>query len=131
MREPQKVVIHFLDGRLLRGYGKFFFRGQDSVRVVDLRRRSVRVALEEVKAVFFVRRLRGRRDYHEAKRFTGRSPRFGRKVEILFKDGEVLRGRALDYKPEDSGFYLKPSDPDSNNEMVFVPVTALRRVKVK
>ena len=130
MREPQKIVIHFLDGRLLRGYGKFFFRGQQSVRVLDLRRRPVRVRLQEVKAVFFVRRLRGRKDYHEDKRFTLRSPRFGRKVAIRFKDGEVLRGRALDYKPEDKGFYLQPSDPKSNNEMVFVPITALRRVQV-
>ncbi len=130
MREPQKIVIHFLDGRLLRGYGKFFFRGQQSVRVLDLRRRPVRVRLQEVKAVFFVRRLRGRKDYHEGKRFTLRSPRFGRKVAIRFKDGEVLRGRALDYRPEDKGFYLQPSDPKSNNEMVFVPITALRRVQV-
>ncbi|MCI0465381.1 MAG: hypothetical protein L0Z62_51330 [Gemmataceae bacterium] len=131
MRQPQRVVIHYLDGRLLRGYSKFFFRGQDSVRVLDLRRRTVRVPLGEIKAVFFVRRLRGRTDYHEAKRFTTASPRFGRKVEIRFRDGEVLRGRALDYRPEESGFYLKPSDPQSNNEMVFVPVSALRRVKVE
>ena len=130
MREPQKVVVHFLDGRLLRGYGKFFFRGQDMIRLLDLKRRTVRILLEEVKAVFFVRRLRGRKDYHEAKRFSSASPKFGRKVEIVFRDGEVIKGRALDYKPEDRGFYLKPSDPKSNNEMVFVPLTALRRVKV-
>jgi len=130
MREPQKIVIHYLDGRLLRGYGKFFFSGQDSLRILDLKRRPVRVPLAEVKAVFFVRKLRGRRDYHETKRFSSRSPMFGRKVEIRFRDGEVLRGRALDYRPEDRGFYLKPSDPGSNNEMVFVPVTALKRVKV-
>lgn len=131
MRQTQKVVIHYLDGRLLRGYSKFFFHGQSHVRIQNLRRRTVRVPLEEVKAVFFVRRLRGRRDYHEEKRFTTGSPRFGRRVEIRFRDGEVLRGRALDYRPEDSGFYLKPSDPESNNEMVFVPLTALRRVKVQ
>lgn len=130
MREPQKVVVHYLDGRLLRGYTRFFFRGQEIIRILDLRRRAVRVPLGEIKAVFFVRRLRGRKDYHEAKRFTTRSPRFGRRVEIVFRDGEVLRGRALDYRPEESGFYLKPSDPESNNEMVFVPLTALRRVKV-
>jgi hypothetical protein len=130
MRAPHKVVVHFLDGRLLRGYTRFFFRGQESIRLVDLRRRAVRVPLGEIKAVFFVRRLRGRKDYHEAKRFTPRSPRFGHRVEIVFRDGEVLRGRALNYRPEENGFYLKPSDPESNNEMVFVPLSALRRVKV-
>ncbi|MEE9219350.1 MAG: hypothetical protein V3U98_09830 [Acidobacteriota bacterium] len=131
MRKTQKVVIHYLDGRLLRGRSKFFFRGQENVRVVNLRGRTVCVPLEEVKAIFFVQRLRGRKDYHEIKRFTAASPQFGRQIEIQFLDGEVLKGRTLDYKPEERGFYLKPSDPASNNEMVFVPLTALKRIKVK
>jgi hypothetical protein len=125
------VVVHYLDGRLLRGHSKFFFRGQNTVRVVDLRRRIVRVPLNEVKAIFFVRRLKGRKDYHEKKSFTSSSPRFGRKVEVQFLDGEVLRGSSLDYRTDEQGFYLKPSDPESNNEMVFIPLAALKRVRVK
>ncbi len=131
MRQSQKIVVHYLDGRLLRGRSKFFFRGQETVRVVNLRGRTVRIPLNEVKAIFFVRKLRGRQDYHEKKRFTPTSPRFGRKVEVQFQDGEVLRGSSLDYRPDEKGFYLKPSDPDSNNEMVFIPLSALKRLKVK
>ena len=131
MRQPQKIVVHYLDGRLLRGRSKFFFRGQETVRVVNLRGRTVRVPLSEVKAIFFLRRLRGRQDYHEKKRFTSSSPRFGRRVQVKFLDGEVLRGSSLDYRPDEKGFYLKPSDPASNNDMVFIPLPALKGIKVK
>ena len=50
----------------------------------------------------------------------------GRKVEVAFVDGEILQGSVLGYNPNDSGFFLFPSDPKSNNHRVFVVNSALK-----
>lgn len=44
----------------------------------------------------------------------------GRRVEITFKDKEVMIGSVLDYDPKRPGFFLFPTDPYSNNLKVFV-----------
>lgn len=86
--------------------------------------------LSSVKAVFFVRSFTGDRNRREKKRFTTESPRFGDMVRVTFLDGELLVGRSIGYKPEDRGFYVKPADSESNNEMIYVPQTSVREVSV-
>ena len=88
------------------------------------------IDLNRVKAVFFVKRFEGDPDYGERKEFSDDSPTFGQKIRIVFVDGEVLLGRAMGYRPEEKGFYFKPADPRSNNDVVFVPVGALQEVLI-
>jgi hypothetical protein len=40
--------------------------------------------------------------------------------EIARKDGEILQGSVLGYSPKESGFFLFPVDPKSNNMKAFV-----------
>jgi hypothetical protein len=129
MRTPQKVVIHNLDKSLRRGHAHFFFHMQDRMEMTDLDGARQEVDLRQVKAVFFVKRFEGDPDYPERQEFGNDSPVFGQKIRVVFTDGETLLGRAMGYRPEEKGFFLKPADPRSNNEMIFVPVTALREVR--
>ena len=81
-------------------------------------------------SVFFVRSFTGDRKRLEKREFGPGSPSFGQSVRVTFLDGEVILGRSMNYRPEDRGFFLKPADPSSNNEMVFVPQSSLRDVAV-
>jgi len=44
----------------------------------------------------------------------------GKKIKVLFKDGETLVGYTQGYTPNRDIFIVFPADPDSNNEKVFV-----------
>ena len=98
--------------------------------MTDLDGNRKKIDLTRVKAVFFVKQFEGDPGYGERKEFADDSPTFGQRIQIVFIDGEILLGRAMGYRPEEKGFYFKPADPRSNNEVVFVPVSALKEVKI-
>jgi hypothetical protein len=82
-----------------------------------------------LKAVFFVRDFAGNPMHEERKEYKeGEKPQ-GRKVEVMFKDGEVLVGTTLGYDPSRPGFFIFPADPKSNNVRVFVVSTAVKKVR--
>jgi hypothetical protein len=130
VREPQKVVIHFMDHTLLKGHARFFFHHQMQMLMQTLEGEERLVPFAEVKAVFFVRSFTGDRKRREKKDYGPGSPRFGESVRVTFLDGETLNGRAVGYRPEDRGFYFKPADPESNNEIVYIPQASVKEVVV-
>ena len=130
MRKLQKVVVHYMDKTLVRGHAHFFFHVQNQAEMTDLDGNKVDIDLSRVKAVFFVKEFGGNPEYGEQMEFKNGSPTFGQKIQIVFVDGEILLGRAMGYRPEEKGFYFKPADPRSNNEVIFVPVGALKEVKI-
>ena len=44
----------------------------------------------------------------------------GRKIEVIFRDGETILGKTEGYNPPKLGFFMVPGDPASNNIRVFV-----------
>ena len=130
MRKPQKVVVHHLDKTLKRGHARFFFHIQDVMEMTDLEGNNHHIDLSTVKAIFFVKDFDGDPSYGERKEFKGDSPVFGQRIEFTFIDGEMMLGRAMGYRPEEKGFFFKSADPKSNNEVIFVPVSALKQVQV-
>jgi hypothetical protein len=75
-----------------------------------------------VKALFFVKSFEGRTDYTELK-FFDRNPQIeGLWVKIRFHDGETTEGIVHNSLPfvKDSGFFLRPPDPESNNRVLYV-----------
>ncbi len=85
--------------------------------------------MKDLKALFFVRDFQGNPDYDERKEFDPKGQISGRKVEVVFLDGEVLVGTTLGYEPKRSGFFLHPIDPKSNNIRVFVVCEAVHNVR--
>ena len=128
--EPAKVVIRFADGRILKGYTNDFFPKKPAFHVGrGPSERGSQVAVDDLKAIFFVRDFEGDPDYVDRKEFTGQQSRFGKKMEITYYDGEVAVGSVLGYDPQRAGFFMVPSDDNSNNLKVFVVSAAVKHIR--
>ncbi len=53
----------------------------------------------------------------------------GRKIRVLFVDGETVVGYTLSYSPDRSGFFMTPADLQGNNERIFVVKSATEKVE--
>ena len=130
--EPLKVVARYIDGRIIKGFSQDFFPNKDRFHVSPADKSSdegVEVFFKSLKAVFFVRDFAGDAQYHERKEYTQGDKPSGRKIEVTFKDGEVLVGTTMGYDPNRPGFFLFPADPKSNNIRVFAVTTAVKKVR--
>jgi hypothetical protein len=80
------------------------------------------ISVEEIKAVFYVNSFEGD-SKHEILNFHSRAPIVhGIWMRLQFRDGEVMEGivyNSIRYLV-DPGFFLLPTDPDSNNRLVYV-----------
>ena len=126
---PNRIVARFADGRMVKGTTQDFAPGKDVFHVIGSEggAQPVRIEIEDLKAVFFVKSLIGNPNYAEVKEFRG-GPLAGRKVQVTFSDGEVLVGSTQAYEPESAGFFMVPADPRSNNDRVFVVARAVQAV---
>jgi hypothetical protein len=125
---PNRIVARFADGRMLKGTTQDFAPAKDSFHVIGSEggARPVKVVVSELKAVFFVKSLVGNAAYHEIKEFDG--PTLGRKVQVTFKDGEVLVGSTQAYQADRPGFFMVPADPQSNNDRIYIVAGAVQKV---
>jgi hypothetical protein len=80
----------------------------------------------DLKGLFFVHDLDG--DAHRRHRDDADRSGLGRKVEVVFTDGEVMAGYTTGYAPGRPGFWVTPADPDSNNDRVYVVTAATESV---
>ena len=124
-----QVVAHDLDGRLLKGVTGDFSPAKDSFHVVPGDgARPVEVRATQLKALFFVKDLKGNPSHLEKGAFDPARPTPGRKLMVTFQDGERLIGATQGYQPGRPGFFMVPADPESNIERCYVVATALKTV---
>jgi hypothetical protein len=90
---------------------------------------SIEVQVKDLKGVFFVRDFTGNPQYKERKIFPEGIQISGKKVEVTFKDGEIMVGSTLGYDPKRPGFFFFPSDPDWNLIRVYVVSQAVSKVR--
>ncbi len=132
MSEINKVVAHYLNGKLVKGATQDFFPNRPVFHVhTSPGEKALEVRCRELKAVFFVRDLVGNPSRRDLRGFLG-SPletRQGKKLAVLFKDGELLCGYSLAFSPDRDGFFMFPSDAESNNLRIYVLHTACAEVK--
>ena len=130
------VVVHFKDGRLLKGYTHDFTPLKEIFHLTseqdDDKGSIYEVNCADLKAVFFVKSLEGNKDYVEKQSFddVDISDLQGLRIKVEFTDGEIIRGISLGYSKARNGFYVVPLDPHSNNRRIYVMTNALREVKV-
>jgi len=132
--EPTKIIVRYSDGRILKGYTQnffpnkptFYFQPADSEKPGD----PLEVQIKELKGVFFVRDFSGNPRYEEKKIFPEGTQVSGKKVEVTFKDGEMMVGSTLGYDPARPGFFFFPSDPDWNLIRVYIVSQSVQKVRV-
>jgi hypothetical protein len=129
-----QVVARFLDGRTLKGQTNDFLPARgifhllpDGSKAGD---KPVEMQVAELKALFFVRSLAGDPQHQKTNAFDPFKPAQGRKVQVEFKDGEVLLGTTQGYQPDRPGFFIIPADSQSNNERCFVVAAATKQVQL-
>lgn len=130
--EPIKVVARYIDGKRVKGFSQDFFPHKDRFHIYPAAKPSgdaTEVIIKELKAVFFVKDFAGNPMHEERKEYKEGEKSQGRKVEVTFKDNEVLVGTTLGYDPSRPGFFIFPADPKSNNVRVFVVSTAVKKVR--
>jgi hypothetical protein len=121
------VVARHRTGRVVRGRTADFRPGRSYFLVIQEDGTPARVAVEDLKALFFVKSLFGDHRHHEKKTFRFRRS-VGRKVWVEFEDGEELAGWTVSTEEPPGGFFLFPTDPSSNIEKVWVMEESTRRV---
>jgi len=127
-----KVVVHFQDGRIIKGTTADFFPNKERFHLhqidAPVGTKPVEVLISQLKAVFFVKDYRGQPKREDKNEFDPSKPPMGRKIKVRFKDGEEILGTTQGYQSGRSGFFVVPADPDSNNERCFVLASATQEV---
>jgi len=124
MRIANKVVAHFRDGRIVRGYTYDFSPNKDIFHVVDAKdkERVTEISTSQLKALFFVKTFEGNKNHPGPGEFSmedfKKSP--GLKVKVRFFDHEVMYGSTHGYAPNRKGFFITPANREINNDRVFV-----------
>ncbi len=126
-----KVVAHFLDGRLIKGETFDLPLNRSTCLIHTVDRESLTVRLSELKGLFVVKDLAGKRDHHERTTVESADPRGrgGRWLEMKFLDGEVLVGLSTNYSEGFPFFVVVPADLNSNNARIFVNRSALESLR--
>jgi hypothetical protein len=123
----QKIVVHMKGGKIHKGVTNDFDPGQSMFHLLPAEGGGVpmRIALGDMKAMFYVKDYLGNRDYVSQQRFE-RVQRSGRKVILTFCDGETLYGTIAEEDEKADRFYVYPADERDNNIRLFVTRDSLR-----
>jgi hypothetical protein len=127
-----KIVVRYQDGRIVKGMTGDFFPNKDSFHLSPVNAppgtKPVNVSIPELKAVFFVKTFEGNPEYNDQKEVEADKTVVGRKIRVVFKDGEVLVGTTHGYQPGRPAFFINPADSRSNNERFFIISAATKEV---
>jgi hypothetical protein len=124
-----KVVAHFRNGALLKGYTNDFIPTKDRFHIMDaLGDQPREVNLHDLKGLYFVKDLEGDLGHAKSNLFSSQDLTPGRRLRVEFKDGEVMNGITQGYTPDRLGFFIVPADRSSNTERAFIITSATERV---
>jgi hypothetical protein len=125
----RRVVVRYVDGRLVKGFSDEFSPATGQVHVCPApnapREARIIVSLKQLKAVFFVHDLEG----GAARQGPQNARESGRRIDVTFVDGELLSGTTLSYTRDGAGFFVYPTDAHSNNSRTYVVASAVRHVQ--
>lgn len=127
-----KVVVRFADGRIVKGTTADFFPTKDIFHV-SLEEEAdgsnpVEINRMDLKALFFVKDHEGNPEHNETNEFDSEHPPAGRRIKVVFSDGEILVGTTTGYQKGRPGFFVVPADADSNIERCYVIASATQEV---
>lgn len=90
------------------------------------------IPIEHTKAVFYVKDFDGDLDHRDLRFYRGAPILHGVWVRLEFYDGEVMEGlvhNTLRFLV-DPGIFIRPTDPKSNNRLVYVVKSCLKECRI-
>ncbi|MBU1487268.1 hypothetical protein KKH56_04365 [bacterium] len=133
-----KVVVRYIDGRMLKGTTLDFSPDRDFFHLDVLQTDKEdkeedlgikNIAIKDLKAIFFVESLAGKSVYKERDGFLSGDERRERRIIIEFHDGEKMHVTSLGFSRGKRGFFVNPVDPESNNIRIFVVASAAKKIE--
>lgn len=127
-----KVVVHMKKGAIHKGVTHDFDPERESFHLLSAEGGGlpIRVGLEEMKALFYVKDYIGNREFVALQRFDeiGKQER---KAIAQFLDGEEIWGFLGQGADEEGvGFFFYPVDKRDNNIRIFVVRSALKELRL-
>ena len=123
-----KVVLHMVGGKITKGTTEDFFPNKETFHLKETGSSAATlVSFSGLKAIFFVKSFEGNPDYNENQ--NAERTGFGKKIRVVFNDGETQVGYTQGFAPNRPGFFLFPADANSNNERIFVIMKATSEVQ--
>jgi hypothetical protein len=114
-----KLVAKYMDGKVKKGFSDDFLLLRETFHLKgDKQVEGEVVNLSDLKAVFFVDGYSGNSDFKDDK--SSVRPAYKRRVSMHFSDGEEIVGYTDDDLEVSDIIRLVPSDPLSNNRLIFV-----------
>ena len=131
--EENRVVVHYLGGKLAKGYAFDFNQDKDMFHLSTDRTKTdmIEVSHSDIKAVFFVKTFEGNPEY--------RCPEMGKddlkclsgvKLFVEFKDGESMYACTWGYSPARKGFFIFPIDREDNNNKIYVIKSSTTSIRI-
>ena len=131
-----KIVAHYQDGQLMKGVTSNFVPNKHFFHFIPMDSppggKLLELSTAGLKGLFFVKDFNGNPNYTEKKEFDSPKSSVGRKIRVVFKDGELMIGTTDGYPhpPDCPGFFVVPADVNSNNESCFVYKSATQQVSL-
>jgi hypothetical protein len=123
------VAVRCLDKTVIKGLTFDFRPNRDFFHVEENGGSApVRVPIEDLKAIFFIKTL-GRDPSCVDKRSFEQRAGPEKKVWIEFVDGEKMAGWSSSFASPREGFFVFPADPNSNTEMAYVFRSAIAQME--
>jgi hypothetical protein len=127
----QKVILRGRDGASLSGFA-YQEEFSKEIRLLNREGKEELVPLASLKAAFFVKDFQGRPEREELKFLQKLPPCSMLWARVEFADGEVVEGKianSLNLLLR-AGFYLWPSDDQSNNLAVYVVKSSIKNFSI-
>lgn len=127
----QKIVVHMRGGAVHKGVTHDFSPKQAAFHVLPAEGGGVpvRIKLDEMKAMFWVKDYLGNREFIARRDFDPKATPEGRRAILTFMDGESIWGAVTEDDPAVPGFFFVPSDDRDNNIKIFVVRTSLKELR--
>ena len=134
LSDENRVVAHYLGGKLAKGYITEFNQNRDTFHVYPspaMEEEGTLIYQNELKALFFVKTFQGNQGYEDPI-FSEENIKnlAGMKLKVLFKDGEIIYATTFGYSPARKGFFVFPFDKNCNNSKVYVITASTSSVEI-
>ncbi len=127
----QKIVVNMRSGAVYKGVTHDFAPNSEAFHVLPAEGGGVpvRVHMNEMKAMFWVKDYLGNRDFVARRDFDPARAMEGRRAILTFLDGETMWGAVTEDEASAPGFYFVPSDERDNNLKIFVVRKSLKELR--